>query len=331
MVLIDYYIFDSFNEYLTEKNINVKDFLTQQNIVLDRIDFSKVDTDKIKSDLEDVDMESNKIINLEAIKGFSNFTKILPEVIKNNMIFIVKESTVNKMEDIPYLPNNEMFEISNNYYHLDFTGMKSFPNVKEMYFTFNNIINIKNFSEYTPNLKKLDMNNSKLYSLKGFPKKMDKLEDLNLNNTLLENLIGFPKSPNLKNLDLSYSMIKSLKGIKKTNNLKELNLKKTRISNLKGLNNLQNMEVLNLDLERERYLSLEGLDKINDKVYIDFGSTKILGIDHLNYNNYKNVLRHIRSKNVPTENYHLIYGSHKYKHFRDCVNSVEKNNNMDDF
>lgn len=153
----------------------------------------------------------------------------------------------------------------------------------------NGDINIVDFNDidFFSNLKKIEIKN--LDISKEQMKKIEKLEDVSFKNCKVESLEDIR---NIKRISINNSKISDLDQIENFQNMIELEIINIQLENFSFLKKLMNLQILKIknvkgfSLDKInfplpiRYLSVEGIEKIEEKFFIEnCPNLKILSID----------------------------------------------------
>ncbi len=207
-------------------------------------DLESVNELLVLNQLEELNLESNKLTSLKGFEKLINLQKI--------------NLRRNQVEDYKIL------------------GLLS--NIKEINLTFNKITRIENFKNFG-NLQVLSLGRNNISKLECLEKEIN-IKKLELNNNRITKIEGLTQLINLEELNLSFNQISEIRGLEGLVKLKKLNLSKNKIKELKGLDRLINLT--DLYIYRNSIQEMKGFDNLDNLIKLIISSNQIAELKELN-------------------------------------------------
>ena len=231
------------------------------------------------TNLTDLYLDNNKIENIEPIKGLTHLTNLGLNTNKIDNIEILKGLTYltnlrlnsNRIENIE--PLRELINLT--YLGLDsnkidnIESLKKLINLTDLYLNSNKIENIEPLRELT-NLTYLGLDSNKIENIEPL-RGLINLTDLYLNSNKIENIEPIRGLTNLNKLYLYNNKIVNIDPLEDLINLLELDLEENKITNIEALTGLTSLNKLNLE-----YNEIEDISPLDSFKTNKFSFLKIM-------------------------------------------------------
>ena len=239
------------------------------------------------TNLTSLDLNNNKIENIEPIRGLTNLTDLYLDNNKIENIEPIKGLThltnlglnTNKIDNIEILrglTNLTYLGIDNNkIYNIEI--LKGLTYLTNLRLNSNRIENIEPLRELI-NLTYLGLDSNKIDNIESL-KKLINLTDLYLNSNKIENIEPLRELTNLTYLGLDSNKIENIEPLRGLINLTDLYLNSNKIENIEPIRGLTNLN--KLYLYNNKIVNIDPLEDLINLLELDLEENKITNIEAL--------------------------------------------------